>query len=104
MFTELSLNLTEPFIHSFTQRPECVEGFTERTVSLKEFTECIHSISFHRTQNTAELLKTAREEVLLLRKGTKSPRSAPAGSPDAHGKCSCMPCWWAAQPPILATY
>ena len=52
MFTELSLNLTEPFIHSFTQRPECVEGFTERTVSLKEFTQCIHSISFHRTQNT----------------------------------------------------
>ena len=47
-----SLNLTEPFIHSFTQRPECVEGFTERTVSLKEFTQCIHSISFHRTQNT----------------------------------------------------
>ena len=50
-----SLNLTEPFIHSFTQRPECVEGFTERTVSLKEFTQCIHSISFHRTQNTGYL-------------------------------------------------
>ena len=52
VFTELSLNLTERFIHSFTQRPERVEGFTERAVSLKDFTQFIHSISFHRTQNT----------------------------------------------------
>ena len=34
VLTELSLNLTERFIHSFTEKPE---GFTEGAVSLKEF-------------------------------------------------------------------
>jgi hypothetical protein len=69
VFTELSLNLTERFIHSFTQRPERVEGFTERAVSLKDFTQFIHSISFHRTQNTgpSTLLRTADCALDVLR-------------------------------------